>query len=91
MELKEKAKETFTPYQIKAFLYQIVLGISACHSRRILHRDLKPQNLLVDKNGIYFFIINISICGNLPTTLTPHPIPISRQNYIYNLYNIWWF
>jgi len=27
---------------------QITQGIAYCHQRRILHRDLKPQNLLVD-------------------------------------------
>ena len=33
---------------IKLYLYQMVSGIAFCHSHRILHRDLKPQNLLVD-------------------------------------------
>lgn len=27
-------------------------GIAFCHSRRVLHRDLKPQNLLIDKEGM---------------------------------------
>lgn len=32
-------------------MYQILSAIKYCHSKRILHRDLKPQNLLVDKSG----------------------------------------
>lgn len=32
-------------------LYQMVRGIAFCHSHRVLHRDLKPQNLLVDNRG----------------------------------------
>ncbi len=31
-------------------MYQIISGIAYCHTHRILHRDLKPQNLLIDKN-----------------------------------------
>lgn len=39
------------PMIVKTFLYQILKGTAACHTRRVLHRDLKPQNLLIDSKG----------------------------------------
>lgn len=35
----------------KSFLYQLLRGIAYCHQHRILHRDLKPQNLLINREG----------------------------------------
>ncbi|XP_015913068.1 cyclin-dependent kinase 2 [Parasteatoda tepidariorum] len=35
----------------KSYLCQLLQGLAYCHARRVLHRDLKPQNLLVDKCG----------------------------------------
>ncbi|XP_063239591.1 cyclin-dependent kinase 1 isoform X2 [Bacillus rossius redtenbacheri] len=36
----------------RSFLYQVVRAILFCHQRRVLHRDLKPQNLLVGSDGV---------------------------------------
>lgn len=36
---------------IKSYMYQLLKGIEFCHAHRILHRDLKPQNLLIDQKG----------------------------------------
>ncbi|KAL9026348.1 MAG: hypothetical protein Q9196_004975 [Gyalolechia fulgens] len=36
---------------IKSFMYQLLQGIAFCHENRVLHRDLKPQNLLINNKG----------------------------------------
>jgi serine/threonine protein kinase len=36
---------------IKSFMYQLLRGIAFCHENRVLHRDLKPQNLLINSKG----------------------------------------
>ncbi|KAG9394509.1 cyclin-dependent kinase like [Carpediemonas membranifera] len=35
---------------LKRMAYQMVYGLYFCHCRRVIHRDLKPQNLLIDSN-----------------------------------------
>ncbi len=29
-------------------MYQLIKGVAHCHKHGVMHRDLKPQNLLVD-------------------------------------------
>jgi len=40
-----------SPKLIKSYMFQMIAGLNFCHARRILHRDLKPQNLLIDRSG----------------------------------------
>lgn len=36
---------------VKSYLFQLLQGLAFCHSHRVLHRDLKPQNLLINAAG----------------------------------------
>jgi len=45
-----KSPQKLTEEHCQFFMYQILRGMKYIHSARILHRDLKPRNLLVNTN-----------------------------------------
>lgn len=49
---------------IKVFLYQILRGLKYLHSARILHRDIKPGNLLVNSNCVLKVNVAVAISNS---------------------------
>lgn len=48
----EKAPDAgVAPEVIKDMMYQLLQGLDFLHSHRVVHRDLKPQNILVTSRG----------------------------------------
>ena len=40
-----------SPQLIKSYTHQLLKGLEFCHVRGVMHRDLKPQNILVSRDG----------------------------------------
>eukprot|EP01095_Lingulamoeba_sp_RSL-Kostka_P010911 TRINITY_DN400_c0_g5_i1.p1 TRINITY_DN400_c0_g5~~TRINITY_DN400_c0_g5_i1.p1 ORF type:complete len:306 (+),score=103.14 TRINITY_DN400_c0_g5_i1:94-1011(+) len=47
----DEVRGEITVAKMKSFLHQLIEGIRFCHTKRVLHRDLKPQNLLINRRG----------------------------------------
>lgn len=44
-------KSGLDPALLKSYAFQLLCGICYLHSNRMMHRDMKPQNLLINKSG----------------------------------------
>lgn len=51
-QLMDKTPGGLPLAQVKSLMFQLLRGIDYCHRKAVMHRDLKPQNILVDDKGI---------------------------------------
>ncbi|MBR2425513.1 MAG: SUMF1/EgtB/PvdO family nonheme iron enzyme [Lentisphaeria bacterium] len=48
---RKRKKEGVTHEEILAVVKQIAAGLDYIHSQKIIHRDVKPDNIMIDRNG----------------------------------------
>lgn len=46
---------------VKSMVYQLIKGLAHCHKHGVMHRDLKPQNLLVDDTSMTLKIADLGL------------------------------
>ncbi|XVE97714.1 hypothetical protein REPUB_Repub03eG0042700 [Reevesia pubescens] len=63
-------EDTLTENVAKFYIAQSVLAIESIHKHNYIHRDIKPDNLLLDKNG-HMKLSDFGLCKPLDCTHLP--------------------
>ena len=56
LEVLEESPKGLSPKLIKSFVFQMCKAVSYLHKNNMIHRDVKPENLLIDEN------LNLKLC-----------------------------
>ena len=63
VKLQEKSKKTFTEKEVNFLVVNLILALEYIHKNNIVHCDIKPENILSNKQG-YFYLTDFSIATN---------------------------
>ena len=100
LKIKEQKGKYFSEKQILDWFTQICLAIKHIHDRKILHRDLKTQNIFITKTGMAKLgDFGIAMCLNLtldfaktvvgtPYYLSPEIVKNKPYNYKSDIWSL---
>jgi casein kinase II subunit alpha len=59
--LEQKGNIEFNYFEIQFYMYKLLLAVNECHSRGIIHRDIKPRNVLIDRTNRLLTLIDFGL------------------------------
>jgi serine/threonine protein kinase len=72
---------------LQMFLYQMLCGVAYCHSHRVLHWDLKPQNLLIVRrtNSVRLADFGLARAFGIPVRTFTHEVYYYLHIYTFGI------
>ncbi|KAG5471157.1 hypothetical protein CUR178_02468 [Leishmania enriettii] len=52
LQLLENTARGLSRRELRRYTYQLLRGIEFCHRNNVIHRDVKPENVLIDESGL---------------------------------------
>eukprot|EP00747_Dinoflagellata_sp_TGD_P140700 gnl/TRDRNA2_/TRDRNA2_176036_c2_seq1.p1 gnl/TRDRNA2_/TRDRNA2_176036_c2~~gnl/TRDRNA2_/TRDRNA2_176036_c2_seq1.p1 ORF type:complete len:310 (-),score=-4.96 gnl/TRDRNA2_/TRDRNA2_176036_c2_seq1:108-1037(-) len=71
---------------IRPMIHQLIKGVSYCHKYGLMHRDLKPQNILVEKNKNF----HLGICLKIADLGLGRAFSLPMRKYSHEVVTLWY-
>ncbi|KNH08282.1 p34-cdc2 protein [Perkinsela sp. CCAP 1560/4] len=82
MDLKRYMKDFQLPiHTVKSIVLQILSGLAHCHSRRVLHRDVKPHNILISPSSLNVKLADFGLARAVCTSNSCYTQEVVTQWY----------
>lgn len=62
---------------VQYIMLQIMRGVEFCHAHRVLHRDLKPQNILIDSPRLSVKVADFGLARCFTPPIRPYTHEVS--------------
>ena len=82
-DIRRRMNSGMTPFQALSVTYQVALALKQIHSLGIVHRDVKPENLMLRANGSVALIdFGVAKFANQDMTFTLHGEIVGSPYYM---------
>ncbi|KAF9581611.1 Rho-associated protein kinase 2 [Lunasporangiospora selenospora] len=82
-EEEEEEDTTLSEDEVRFYIAEIILAVAELHKNQYIHRDLKPQNILLDATG-HIMLADFGACARLDDSGQVHgqTVPLGTWDYM---------
>ena len=69
-----------SPDEVRFYLYHLLVALDQLHTHGIMHRDVKPRNVLIDRKRKRLMLIDLGL-ADFFTPQTPYNVRVASRHY----------
>lgn len=79
--LKEFSNDNFSNQEIRLFMFKLLKAVETCHKNGIMHRDIKPRNILINRKKTQLKLIDFGLSEFISKSCQEYNPNVGSKHY----------